>query len=134
MSLIDKLLINHNGCHIIVATHSHFIISDLPPSRFQNSGKNSIHAKYIDEDTHGWSAEDILLSVFGMPSTRNYYLSRLLSEALELLAMGEKLSPQYVAITSKLTTYLPNLKDIDPAKKVIQALISTKEKNTNENQ
>lgn len=139
VSLIDKLLTNHNGCHIIIATHSHFIISDLPPGRssvihFQSSGKNSIHANYIDEDTHGWSAEDILLSVFDMPSTRNYYLSKLLSEALELMAMGKKSSPQYLAITNKLKVYLPNMKDIDPAKKVIQALISTKDNNENENQ
>lgn len=138
ISLIDKLLERHKGCHIVVATHSHFIISDLPIGRssvihFKDVRKGSIGAEYIREDTCGWSAEDILLSVFDMPSTRNYYLSALLTEALEIVADGNRTLGRLSEIISKLKIYLPNIKDVDPAKDVIKALVAIGENRNNEN-
>lgn len=138
ISLIDKLLEKHKGCHIIVATHSHFIVSDLPIGRssiihFEGNKRGNIRARYINEETNGWSAEDILLSVFDMPSTRNYYLSALLSEALEIIAEGSKQSSRLREITEKLKIYLPNIKDVDPAKDIIKTLITISENRPNEN-
>ncbi|TOM38294.1 hypothetical protein, partial [Vibrio parahaemolyticus] len=64
------------------------------------------------------------LDVFDMPSTRNYFLSKEVSEALELLAEGKKESDRFVELLEKLKRYLPNLKKIDPLHTVIKTLIS----------
>lgn len=129
IELIDKIISKFNGCHIVIATHSHFLISDLPLHRshivhFKNDKKNNLEVIYIDQETLGLSAEEILLNVFDMPSTRNYFLSKEVSEALELLAEGKKESVRYLKLKSNLKKYLPNLKKIDPLYDVISALVS----------
>ncbi|TOM07759.1 hypothetical protein CGH83_24115, partial [Vibrio parahaemolyticus] len=115
IELIDRIISGFNGCHVIVATHSHFLVSDLPLYRshvvhFKNNKTSDIDVSYIDHETHGLSAEEILLDVFDMPSTRNYFLSKEVSEALELLAEGKKESDRFVELLEKLKRYLPNLK------------------------
>jgi hypothetical protein len=112
----------------MIATHSHFLISDLPLGRshvvhFREGRKSEIAVEYIEEETHGLSAEDILLNVFDMPSTRNYYLSRNISEALELVAQGKTSSEKYHKLVSSFKRFLPNLKDVDPLKDVIKTLL-----------
>ncbi|EJG0913805.1 hypothetical protein CGH80_22870 [Vibrio parahaemolyticus] len=129
IELIDRIISGFNGCHVIVATHSHFLVSDLPLYRshvvhFKNNKTSDIDVSYIDHETHGLSAEEILLDVFDMPSTRNYFLSKEVSEALELLAEGKKESDRFVELLEKLKRYLPNLKKIDPLHTVIKTLIS----------
>jgi predicted ATPase len=128
VELIDKLISHKNGCHVMIATHSHFLISDLPLGRshvvhFREGRKSEIAVEYIEEETHGLSAEDILLNVFDMPSTRNYYLSRNISEALELVAQGKTSSEKYHKLVSSFKRFLPNLKDVDPLKDVIKTLL-----------
>jgi predicted ATPase len=129
IELIDKIISQFNGCHVVIATHSHFLISDLPLHRsnivhFKNDNKSNIEVNYIDGETNGLSAEDILLNVFDMPSTRNYFLSKEVSEALELLAEGEKKSKRYEELKINLKKYLPNMKKVDPLYDVISALIA----------
>lgn len=127
IELIDKLLQSVKGCHVIVATHSHFLISDLPNGRsnivhFKSSKGNRIDVDYYDENTNGMSAEDILLNIFDMPSTRNYYLSAIVTELLQLLADGQKHSDRYHDLCLKVKKVLPNLKPIDPLYDVISKL------------
>lgn len=129
IELIDRIISGFKGCHVIVATHSHFLVSDLPLYRshvvhFKNNRTSNIDVSYIDHETHGLSAEEILLDVFDMPSTRNYFLSKEVSEALELLAEGKRKSARYVELSEKLERYFPNLKEIDPLHSVIKTLIS----------
>ncbi|MDE9455412.1 AAA family ATPase [Xenorhabdus bovienii] len=129
IELIDRILDNKTGCHIVIATHSHFIISDLPLERshvvhFKDEKHHSITIDYIEKETYGLSAEDILLNVFGMPSTRNYYLSKEVSEALELVAEGQMNSERFNYLQSKLKRYYPNLKKVDPLRDIIETLLS----------
>lgn len=128
VELIDKLISHKNGCHVVIATHSHFLISDLPLGRshvvhFREGRSSEISVEYIEEETHGLSAEDVLLNVFDMPSTRNYYLSRNISEALELVAEGKTSSERYHQLISSFQGFFPNLKDVDPLKDVIKTLL-----------
>ncbi|MEL3926395.1 AAA family ATPase [Aeromonas enteropelogenes] len=128
VNLLDKILSNRHGCHIIIATHSHFIISDLPYGRshivhLKKGKKHTIDVEYIEQETQGQAAEDILLNVFGMPSTRNYYLSQQVTEALEIVASGKKNSPRYKELINKFEVYLPNLKKIDPLYEVLKKLV-----------
>jgi len=129
IELIDTILSNKKGCHIVIATHSHFLISDLPLDRshivhFKAGKHSSVIVDYINGETHGLSAEDILLNVFDMPSTRNYYLSKDISEALELVADGETNSDRFTYLIASFKRYLPNLKDVDPLKDIIETLLS----------
>jgi len=91
IELLNKIFENFKGCHIIIATHSHFIISDLPleSSTIVSLKKinNKVSSKILEFNTFGWSAEDILLNVFEMPTTRNYYISNIVSEALKLISV-----------------------------------------------
>ena len=130
VNLIDKIISKFTGCHVIIATHSHFIISDLPLYRshvvhFKSDKKSNIEVSYINDETHGLSAEDILLNIFDMPSTRNYFLSKEVSEALELLADGKKSSDRYIELVSKFSRYLPNMKPVDPMHEIISVLVSS---------
>ncbi|MFM5294438.1 AAA family ATPase [Aeromonas veronii] len=128
VNLLDKILSNRHGCHIIIATHSHFIISDLPLGRshvvhLKKGKKHTVDVEYIEQETQGQAAEDILLNVFEMPSTRNYYLSQQVSEALEIVASGKKNIPRYKELISNFKLYLPNLKKIDPLYDVLEKLV-----------
>lgn len=128
VNLLDRLISQKTGCHVVIATHSHFLVSDLPLGRshvvhFTEGRKSEVDVKYIEEETHGLSAEDILLNVFDMPSTRNYYLSKNISEALELVAEGKTNSDRFQDLVSSFERYLPNLKSIDPLKDVIETLL-----------
>ena len=66
----------YNTCHIIIATHSHFLISDLKGTSARIIGlrknKNKIKTIDISHNTYGWSAEQVLLDVFEVSTTRNY--------------------------------------------------------------
>lgn len=128
VDLLDRLISQKTGCHVVIATHSHFLVSDLPLGRshivhFREGKKSEIRVQYIEEETHGLSAEDILLNVFDMPSTRNYYLSKNISEALELVAEGKASSNRFKKLTSNFERYIPNLKDVDPLKDIIKTLL-----------
>lgn len=127
IELIDKLLQSVTGCHVIVATHSHFLVSDLPDGRssvvhFKDDKGNRVEVDYYDQDTNGMSAEDVLLNVFDMPSTRNYYLGRIVTELLQLLADGKKQTERYKYLSIKVQRILPNLKPVDPLYDVIVKL------------
>ncbi|KEI70318.1 hypothetical protein GV64_05850 [Endozoicomonas elysicola] len=131
VNLIDRIISKFKGCHVIIATHSHFIISDLPLYRshvihFKNDKRSNIQVNYIDHETHGLSAEDVLLNIFDLPSTRNYFLSKEVSEALELLADGKKTSARYIELSSRFARYLPNLKSIDPMHEILSILVSSR--------
>lgn len=127
IDLLKKLLLNVSGCHVIIATHSHFLVSDLPVESssiisFKNN-KNIIESKLIDTSTYGLSAEDILLNIFKLPTSRNYYLSQLVTEALEIFASHKKDITRLKTIQFELSEIVHLLKEQDPLKKVITAII-----------
>jgi len=75
--------------HAIIATHSHFMVSDvsekqasltvasgIPGSRFQS----------FDGDVYGRSPENILYRVFGIATTSNFYVERDLTKALRMIS------------------------------------------------
>jgi len=128
IELLLKIFENFKGCHVIIASHSHFLVSDLP---INNSSvitlineKGVIKSEMIEGSTYGWSAEDILLNVFDLPTTRNYYLSQLITEALELLARYDRDNDRFIFLKEKLSKLEPYIKDYDPLKSVIKSIIS----------
>ena len=67
-------------CHILIATHSHFLISDLKGESSKIIGlkrsEKGIETINLPKeiDTFGWSAEDVLYKVFSVRTTRNHYI------------------------------------------------------------
>lgn len=133
INLLNKIFSNNYGCHIIIASHSHFLVTDLHP---ENSSvitlkykKGIIESELVSDSTFGLSAEDVLLNVFGLPSTRNFYLSQIVSEALELLADNNRSTTRLNKLRSQLSSYYPLMKENDPLKKVVSLIL---EENLNE--
>lgn len=85
----------YKTCHILIATHSHFLISDLPGnySKIIGVSKDSGTLKTIDFknelDTYGWSAEQVLLDIFHVETTRNYIVAERLGKMLDFIASDE---------------------------------------------
>ena len=129
IELLNNIFKHFHGCHIIIASHSHLLVTDLPPDRstvitLQNRKKNII-SEIINESTFGWSAEDILLNVFGLPTSRNYYLSQVLSKGLELLADHSRPNSELNAVRRQIEEYFPLMKDNDPLKSIAEIIINT---------
>lgn len=128
IDLLKNIFSHVKGCHIIIASHSPFLASDLP----QNcsavvsliDAKGKIVCKLIEESTFGWSTENVLLNVFNVPFVRNYYLSQLLSEALELLGEYKRDENRLNEIKAKIRDLNPNIKSEDPLKKVIELILN----------
>ena len=133
IDLLNKILENVAGCHIIIASHSPFLASDLKPNNSSvislRNRKGMIYSKTIDKSTYGWSSEDILLNVFEMQSTRNFNLYENVSKALILLANNDRSNQELIRIQNKLREFYPSILDKDPMKSVIKAIF---EVNSNE--
>ncbi|MEN9522931.1 MAG: hypothetical protein RL065_1308 [Bacteroidota bacterium] len=128
ISFLKSIFKQFKSCHFIVATHSHFLVSDLDGN---NSNINVlrkgefIEAQPIPSNTYGWSAEEILLNVFQTPSTRNYYLSEELGNIFQLIS-EEPNERNVKEIKSKIEKLkkldLTGLSKSDPLKDVVNQL------------
>ncbi|VXB71333.1 MULTISPECIES: hypothetical protein [Chryseobacterium] len=128
IELLNKIFENFNGCHIIIASHSHFIVSDLPS---ENSSvvilrykDGIVDSELFDEATYGWPAEDILLNVFNLPTSRNYFVAQIVTEALELLGKKEKKTEKFKRLKTELGDIQIHLKDEDPLKLIITSILN----------
>lgn len=126
IDLLNEIFENFKGCHIIIASHSHFIVSDLPVENSSvislKKGNGEIHSTLLPDSTFGWSAEDILLNVFDMPTTRNYYISTKVTEALELIGLKKKGEKRFKELKEELMNMHPKLKAEDPLKLIISSI------------
>lgn len=112
------------SCHFIIATHSHFIISNLKPATssvisLTRNSNNSLDANTIEAETYGWSIENILYTIFHVKTTRNYYLEQDLDELLSLV--NEKKNQVRVDSLIKKIELL-DLPQNDPLRKIISRL------------
>ena len=67
IELLTNVFQSFNGCHIIIASHSHFLVSDLPTDNSSvitlNKIDGLVKSELLPNSTFGWSAEDILLNI-----------------------------------------------------------------------
>ncbi|MRT17566.1 AAA family ATPase [Vitellibacter sp. q18] len=118
----------YQSCHIIITTHSHFLVSDLrgPSSKIIGLSKQEgkINTRDIKNNTFGWSAEEVLLEIFQVPTTRNYYVADKVGLILDEIAKPKK-------NTELIRKYIQELKENnidklskeDPLKEIIDTLI-----------
>ncbi|WP_316801437.1 AAA family ATPase [Pedobacter frigidisoli] len=127
---------NYNTCHILVATHSHFLISDLEGDNSKiiglkkvNNSKDGNNIQVVDlprnVDTYGWSAEDVLYNVFDVLTVRNKYIADEIGGILDLLSKGQPNEVNRLPSNKyQLLLHLKdNLKDIDPLKQVVMSIL-----------
>lgn len=90
---LREIFENMPSVHFVIATHSHFLISDLKPdiSEIIKLGRTENGLQYysIKGDTYGQSAENILYNIFGMRSARNFYFEVEIRELLQLISNSE---------------------------------------------
>lgn len=115
---------DYRSSHILVATHSHFLISDLKPDSSKilglkrENGKIQLVDLPDNLDTFGWSAEDILYNIFNVRSSLNYYLQADLTELLGMISNDIKDVDKIEGILNKLHE-LPK-RNNDPLQEIIQ--------------
>lgn len=87
-TLLDSLK-NFPSTHVIVATHSHFIVSDVKSehaSLLVASDDKPGKFELFDGDVYGRSPENILYRVFGIGAVGNFYVDKDLGVALQMLS------------------------------------------------
>ena len=92
IELISDALKHAAGCHVIIASHSPYLVADLHAENAtvvvveRRGGK--LRFKSHAGQFWGWGSEAILYEVLGLPSASNYHFSRELAAVLKLIQDG----------------------------------------------
>lgn len=130
MTIIDNLdrALKDQACHLLIATHSHMLVSDLPMNRssvsqWEKDDDGNLIANRIGENTYGWSAEEVLLKVFKTATDRNRYFGERIAKLLEQMG-NDTISKEAVADElNELQEISQHLSDVDPMKMVLNTII-----------
>lgn len=130
MTFIDNLdrALKDQVCHLLIATHSHMLVSDLPMNRssvsqWEKDNDGNLIANQIGENTYGWSAEEVLLKVFKTATDRNRYFGERIAKLLEQMG-NDTISREAVADElDELQEISLHLSDVDPMKMVLNTII-----------
>jgi predicted ATPase len=130
---LKSLFKKWNSSHFIMATHSHFIISDLENESSEVIGLTgqvpNIKAKSFNTKTYGCSAEEVLLEIFGLATTRNQFVYEKVGEILEMISVNnDPNNKEFLISISNKIQHLRNkgidkLSQEDPLKEIIDNLI-----------
>jgi len=134
LSFLRKLFADENyaTCHILVATHSHFLISDLEGDHSsvialtRDQDTNSLSAELLTgQDTYCWSPDDILYNIFNVTSSRNKFVAEDIAKILDTLSKGdaEKVNQIEKGTYDTLIHLQNTLKDMDPLKEVVKSIL-----------
>lgn len=129
MDIFNKIFNRFQNCHFVIVTHSHFLVSDL-----KSENSNIIAADFnadkkisltsVTKDTYGWSAEQILLDVFKVGTTRNYFLTKTITDILKEIA---KKDVDYNLVREKLEVIvsidISNFNEHDPMRNIFREMI-----------
>jgi predicted ATPase len=89
---LQEFFKEYNSCHFIIASHSHFMVSDLDVTNSTiiamryDQEKNMTYPETLDMNTYALSAENILYNIFNTRTTNNYYLDLELHKVLNLIS------------------------------------------------
>lgn len=130
MTIIDNLdrTLKDQVCHLLIATHSHMLVLDLPMNRssvsqWEKDDDGNLIANRIGENTYGWSAEEVLLKVFKTATDRNRYFGERIAKLLEQMG-NDTISKEAVADElNELQEISQHLSDVDPMKMVLNTII-----------
>lgn len=130
ISFLKKVFSEYSSCHFIIASHSHYMVSDLNPVNSSlitvNVDEEGKHFLTLDYSTYAWSAENILYNIFGVRTFRNYYFDMDVRELLYAISNNKKEDLDRIRfLYGKLSKYILDEKDplnqiIDEAKEYIR--------------
>jgi len=123
ISLLNQIFSGFNGCHIIIASHSHFLVTDLRPKEssvitLNYNKKGILKSDPIKESTFGWSTEEILYNVFKVKTTRNYFIESDLVDLLGLISENSKETGKIRSLVESLESL--HISENDPLNAVIE--------------
>lgn len=130
MTIIDNLdrALKDQVCHLLIATHSHMLVSDLPMNRssvsqWEKDKDGNLIANRIEENTYGWSAEEVLLKVFKTATDRNRYFGERIAKLLEQMGNNSITQKAVADELNELQEISQHLSDVDPMKMVLNTII-----------
>ena len=119
IKLLDSLktsLRKCKGCHIIIATHSPYLISNVSTDNSAvihlSRNNKEISGYTYDADTFGWSIEKILIDIFGVATSRNFYFEQKVRKLAELISKEEKSKDKLMPLINDLREF--NITEDDP--------------------
>lgn len=132
MTLIDNLdrALSNQVCQLLIATHSHMLVSDLPMKRssvtqVEKDERGNLLANSISECTYGWSAEEVLLKVFKTATDRNRYFGERIGKLLEKMGSNTITPKEVKAELNELQEISMHLSKIDPMKQILNTIVET---------
>lgn len=115
-----------SGVHVIVATHSPLIAASLSPDISEvielKQWRGKLSAKPVVSGPFGWTADEILKSVFGLETSRSVGFSTMMDSALSLFARGDRKNPRLLRVVTALAQIVPDLPEDDVARELILTL------------
>lgn len=132
MTLVDNLdkALASQVCHMLISTHSHMLVSDLPMKRssviqLEKDEEGNLISTPISDCTYGWSAEEVLFKVFKTATDRNRYFGERIGKLLEKMG-NNSIRPSEVSDELKeLQEISIHLSDIDPMKTILNTIVET---------
>ncbi|WP_431153843.1 AAA family ATPase [Bacillus cereus] len=124
---LNEIFEKFPSCHFIMATHSHFLISDLENgsssiiSMERKTANSSVNIKLHDEDTFGWAVEDVLFNIFGLPTNRNYYVADEIDKILYEISLGN-LNEETLRKIKDFKRIHEKMKESDPLRDVLELI------------
>ncbi|TDQ18603.1 putative ATP-binding protein involved in virulence [Algoriphagus boseongensis] len=121
IELLQNYLSGFSGCHILIATHSHFLLSDLNPDWSSvvtiEAQKDGLNGEVLEYTPYSWSPEAILYNVFGIKGLRNHYFEYDVRTLLELISNNSKNKTKIKNLIEKLEEF--KLPQGDPMKTIL---------------
>lgn len=127
ISQLDDILADFS-CHIIIATHSHLMVSDLPLGKscviqMEHNGEG-LFTRMIESDTYGWSAEDVLLQVFHTTTDRNKYFGNMVADLLQRIGNNNISQAEVETQLEFISMVSKHLHDGDPMKLIVETIVN----------
>lgn len=122
MDAVSKICGNWvNDGHLIVCTHSPLIVAAAP----QGSAVVDLAAdeSLVNQVSYGASSDELLLSQFGVGSSRNRIVVDIVQKAVALVERGGFESRDFIELTPELRSVRNALRDEDPLSYVIDSLL-----------
>lgn len=92
IELLSQSLGHAPGCHVLIATHSPHLISNLPTGRASVvtvlNEEEGLALKAVDARFEGWGSEAVLYQVLGIPSASSHLFYKDLAKVLEHVQVG----------------------------------------------
>lgn len=126
---LKKIFKHYSDCHFVIATHSHFLLTDLEPEESDIIGLVRDEKGLYDIDidnAYCWSVDDILYRVFRVRNTRNYVFESKMVDLYKMISNRED-KKHVKALKEELSRY--QLNPEDPLKKLLDKATAYVESN-----